>query len=106
MEKVLFISLLLFLPINAFAGSFKNYVNEIQIYGDRVRVHTGGSYGTCGNADGWFGWPTSHDRHKDWLSLVLTAKASRSKVTMYDQQNSCNGMADAVLVEGVFLPKE
>ena len=101
MKKLL---LLILFSSSSFAGLFKNHINEIQVYQDRVRVHTSGSYGTCGAKDGWFGWKTSNERHKDWLSLVLAAKMSGTKVSMYEQQNSCNGLHDAVEVEGVFLP--
>lgn len=104
MKKIAIVSVLLVSSSSVGAHLFKRHVNEVQVYQDRVRVHTGGTYGTCGERDGWFGWKTSNERHKDWLSLVLVGKASGAKVTMYDQHNSCNGMSDAVEVEGVFLP--
>lgn len=95
---------ILILATPTYAGLFKATVNEIQVYEDRVRVHIGKGYGTCETREGWFGWYTTNERHNDWLSLALTAKASGVKISMYDQQNSCAGPHGAVGVEGVFLP--
>ncbi|HEY0923542.1 hypothetical protein [Rheinheimera pacifica] len=105
MKKYCLILFWVVLPVNSWAAVFTNYINEVQVYQDRVRVHIGGGHGTCGEKEGWFGWSTSNELHKDWFSLVLMAKAANVKISMYDQNDSCAGPAGAIGIEGVFLPK-
>ena len=105
MNKFGIFLLLLVSSINSFAYTFTAEVSEVQVYEDRVRVLIkSAGFGTCGDRNGWFGWSTANDRNNNWLSLVLTAKATNTSVTMYDAQGSCSGPVDVVGVEGVFLP--
>ena len=88
------------------AGTFERDVNEIQVYDDRVRVNVGTTYGTCQDKEGWWGWSTSNPRHKDWLSLVLSAQAQGKKITVVDIHSSCAGSGsvnDIIGLEAVFL---
>jgi len=103
MKNIVFL-LLLALSQSVFSYTFEREIHEIQVYTDRVRLNIGNSYGTCGARDGWWGWSTGSDRHKDWLSLALTAQAQSKKITVYDAHGSCAGPGgDTVELEGLFI---
>jgi hypothetical protein len=106
MKMKLFQAVLLALAsTQALANSFERDVGEIQVYGDRVRIYIGVTYGTsCGIADLWWGWSTSDARHKDWLALALTAKAEGEKLVFHDAQDACSGpSSDTLGIEGLFM---
>jgi len=83
--------------------AFDRKINEIQVLEDQVRLNVGGTYGTCGDIDGWWGWSTSHERHKDWLSLALMAYAQNKNITLYDVDSSCGGLPSVIKLEGLYL---
>lgn len=102
--KFFFVFLLFVSSLPAFAAhSFDKDIYEIQILEDQVRLRVGVTYGTCGSKEGWWGWSTEHDRHKDWLSLALMAYAQNKKITVYDAQSSCSGLPDVIQLEGLYL---
>lgn len=96
--------LLLVVSLPSFSGSsFDRKIYEIQVLEDRVRLNVGGTYGTCGDIDGWWGWSTDHERHKDWLSLALMAYAQNKNITLYDTESSCSGLSNVIKLEGLYL---
>jgi len=99
-----FMALLVSMPSFS-ASSFIEDITEIQVLEDRVRLKVGVTYGTCGEKEGWWGWSTTHDRHKDWLAIAMTAYAQNSKIVVYDAQSSCSGLSDAIQLEGLYLKK-
>lgn len=102
-SKIIF-SLLLVPTLVSASSSFTLEIAEVQVFSDRVRLLlTGNAYGTCGAKEGWWGWSTAHERHSDWLSLALTAQAQGKRITVYDEQSSCQGPVDAIGIEGLFI---
>lgn len=89
----------------SFAGtSFERAISEIQILSDRVRINIGVTYGTCGVAEGWWGWSISDPRHKDWLSMALSAQAQGRKITVFDDNGACAGPgSDTIGLEGMSI---
>lgn len=104
MKRIIWLAM--FAVLDASAGSFTREVKEVRVYQDRVIVHAGGGYGTCGDRNGWFGWDTANPRHSDFLSMVLTAKATKTPLTFYDAGNACGGPEGAVGIEGLFWPEQ
>jgi len=97
-------SLFLVSPLVSASSSFTLEIVEIQVLSDRVRLAlSGNAYGTCGVKEGWWGWSTTNERHQDWLSLALAAQAQGKRITVYDEQSSCQGPVDVIGIEGLFI---
>jgi len=100
------ILIIFFLSPACFAGKYLRDLGEVRVYEDHVKINVGITYGTCKDSNGkeWWGWSTDNKAHKDWLSLILMAKASGKKVMFYDMHSSCSGPVSNVIgVEGLFL---
>ena len=109
MNKIGILLFTLLTSVSLCAYEFGGVVNEIRVHQDRVLVRTDNpGFGTCKEKDYWFGWATmegdvENPRHKDWLSLALTAKATKSKITLYREIGACGGMTGAVNIDAVYL---
>ena len=103
-QKIFFAIILTMVSQTVLASSFERNVFDIQVLSDRVRIKIGTTYGTCGSYEGWWGWATSNPRHKDWLSIVLSAQAQNRKIVVLDEQNSCAGPGgDTIGLEGLSI---
>ena len=88
---------------SSYALTFARTISKIDINADRVRIFVGVTYGTCGDFNDWWGWSTSDPRHKDWLSLAMTATVTGKEVEVVDVHDSCSGPGDAVGLEELNL---